>query len=574
MKYLTHVPWIVPLLAGTGFIIEAQAASPVRQPLSFQYTWDVGYGRSVFVVGNHEDVGAWDPEQAVKLYWTSGNVWTGRVGVQSGAALEYKFIARTNSPAQYGNADNVEWTGGANLATQAPAEAAAPYTGKTILYHSGWTNAGLVYRVGTNWFAAAMSRAGAGRNGSEYRYEASGFGEAGEPVEFAPYGYYNGTQYWDHAPYGGYGGSNYYTPLDVFFLQDGNVFNYWPPTNVSASRIIGTNVASSWAPTIPSRGCRIYLPRGYDQNTWKRYPVLYMHDGTNVFQPGGGLGCWDADLTADKEISQGRMRECIIVAVDNTSKRNSEYCPPGDQEGSEPGTGDQYANFLVHNVRPTIDTHYRTLNDFDNTLTAGSSMGGLISAYLGLRTNVFSKIGAFSPAFLVSSNFMDWIGSNNTRGVRMYMDIGTADSTEIDLWPDTWRAYELFMADGYVPNDDLRMVVGCGQTHNEAAWASRLPRVYQYLLSLWDEPNLLAQEEYPPEIGLAGSTNYAVAFTALRGRTYALERSLTLAGGSWSNAGSLAEESMPWAPRSIADTNPPAVSGPVFYRVSADAWPP
>ncbi|MBP7828429.1 MAG: hypothetical protein KA248_00785 [Kiritimatiellae bacterium] len=549
------------------------AASPVREPVSFRYAWDVGFGRSVFVVGSHDDLGAWSPEAAVKLYWTAGNVWTGQVAVQAGAALEYKFIARTNSAEQYCNGDNVEWMAGTNWPAQVAEQPDAPYTGKTILYHSGWTNAGLVYRVGTNWYGAAMERLGAGRSGGEYLYQASGFGVEGEPIEFVPYGHAGGVQYWDHAPYGGYGDSNYYTTLDVFFLQDGHVFNYRPPTNVSASRIIGTNVTSSWAPTIPSRGVRIYLPRGYDQNTWKHYPALYMHDGTNVFQPGGAYGCWDADILADQEISQGRMRECIIVAVDTTPKRDSEYCPPGDQYGPEPGTGDQYANFLVHNVRPMVDTHFRTLNDFDNTLTAGSSMGGLISAYLGLATNVFSKIGAFSPAFLVAPNFMAWMDAQDTRGVRMYMDDGTVD-LEVDLWPDTWGAYDLLMQDGYVPNDDLLMVVGCGQTHNEAAWASRLPRVYQYLLSLWDEPNLLAQEEYPPEVGLAGSTNYAVAFTALRGRTYALERSLTLAGGSWSNAGSLAEESMPWAPRSIADTNPPAVSGPVFYRVSAGAWPP
>ena len=222
------------MVAGAGLL---HAASPVREPLSFRYTWAVGANRSVFVVGSHPDVGAWSPERAAKLYWTPDNVWTGQVAVQAGTALEYKFIARTNSAAQYCNGDNVEWMAGGNLSTQVVAQPAAPYAGKTILYHSGWTNAGLVYRVGTNWFGAAMTRAGAGRTGSEFLYRAAGLGVEGEPLEFVPYGYFNGTQYWDHAPYGGYGDSNYYTTLDVFFLQDGQVFNYRPPAAVSAPRI-------------------------------------------------------------------------------------------------------------------------------------------------------------------------------------------------------------------------------------------------------------------------------------------------------------------------------------------------
>lgn len=525
----------------------------------------------MFVVGSHADVGEWSPETAAKLYWTAGNIWTGRVAVQAGTALEYKFIARTNSAGQYCNGDNVEWMAGANLATQVVAQPDAPYTGKTILYHSGWTNAGLIYHVGTNWPTISMERIGTGRSGSEYLYRATGFAEVGEPLEFVPYGFFNGTQYWDHAPYGGYGDSNYYTTLDVFFLQDGNVYNYRPPTNVSASRIVGTNVVSSWAPTIPSRGCRIYLPRGYDQNTWKRYPVLYMHDGTNVFQPGGSYGCWNAELTADKEISQGRMRECIIVGVDNTSERNREYIPPGDNSGAGPGTADQYANFLIHNVRPMVDAHFRTLNDLSNTLTVGSSFGGLVSFYLGFETNVFGKIGPMSTAFWPAPKFVGRIETNRYHGPRAYMDMGTAES---GLWDDNMYVYDLLLANGYAVNADLLSVVGCGDGHNEAAWAARLPGMYHYLLSLWDEPNLLAQEVYPPVIGSAALGSFTVDFTALRGRTYQLERSLTLGAASWTNAGTLADEPLPWAPRTIQDTNSPAVGGPIFYRVGAEPWPP
>lgn len=550
----------------------APARSPYRQPVDFARTWSVGLGRSVFVVGSHADIGAWTPTGAVKLAWGPGDTWTGRVAVQAGTALEYKYIARADDAASWCDNGNVEWTPGANLATNVPAQSGAPYAGKTIFYHTGWTNADLVYRQGTNWYGVAMTREGEGRWPGEYRYRAGGVGEEGEELEFIPHGHLAGVEYWDHAPYGGYGNSNYDTTLDVFFLQDGQVYNYWPPAVLSASRVVTTAVSSSWAPTIPSRQIRIYLPRGYTTNTWKSYPVLYLHDGQNVFAPGGDYGCWYAERTADQEISQGRMRETILVAVDNSPERDRELCPPGDNEGSGPGTGNLYANFLVHNVRPTLDTHYRTRNDRANTLTAGSSMGGLISAYLGLETNVFGRVGAFSPAFLVASNFLGRIRANPTKGTVIYMDDGTIN-LDAELWPDTWYAYDLFLADGYAPNDDLRMVVGCGHDHNEAAWAARLPAAYRFLLDIRDEENLLARNRYPPAISnalraAAPPGRVQLAVPTLAAQRYTLEQATNFPGGAWRSVTNFTETA-PWSVRTLADTNPPD-AGTLFYRVRVE----
>ncbi len=565
-------PALVILLAFNG-LQQVDARSPYKEVVPFSYSTNVGFSRSLYVVGNHFDVGNWNPTGAVRLFWTSGNVWTGNIAVQAGTALEYKFIARINSPATAGDTNNLEWMPGANLTTNIPVQPSAPYSGKTFYYHSGWTSAAVVYRTGTNWYDAAMTRDGAGRNGSEYRYKISGIGEAGEELEFIPHGWWtNGTEYWDHAPYGGYGISNYYTTLDVFFLQDGNIYNYWPPASVSGSQIESRYIVSDWQTNIPSRDVRIYLPRGYNENTNRYYPVLYMHDGQNVFYPGGDWGCWNADSIADKEISQGRMREAIIVAVDCTDRRNYEYSPPCDNyEGTGQGTGDKYASFLVHNVRPTIDTHYRTLNDRANTLTAGSSMGGLISTYLGLGTNVFGKIGAFSPAFLVAPNFVDWIESNNTKGTRIYMDDGTV-GLETDLWQTVWQTYDLFLADRYAVNDDLLMVVGFGQEHNEAAWASRLPTAYHFLLNLNDEENLLARNTYPPVISNAvlsvmGET-VRVTTTTLKAQQVHLERTTNLLSGSWIGMSSLTETN-PWAIRTLTDTNPAPVAA-WYYRLRVE----
>jgi len=311
--------------------------------LSFTETIDTGIGRELFVVGNHADVGNWQPVDARKLHWSPGNVWTGQVAVEAGWTLEYRFITRTNDCTNICDAANVIWVSEGNLTTSVPDAVSPPYSTKAMYYYSGWTNAQLVYQSGqdTTWYTTNMTLIGAGRVPNEYLYYVDGFGNPGELLTFIPHGWLNGSDYWDHSPATG---GDYYTPLDIIHLQDGNIFNYQPPAVVDSSQIVTTFITSGWAPTIPSRNIRIYLPRNYATNTWKKYPVLYMHDGQNDFQPGEGFGCWNADWTADDMISLGVMRETIIVAVDNSSEREREYVPPNGDCGSGPGTANQYGN--------------------------------------------------------------------------------------------------------------------------------------------------------------------------------------------------------------------------------------
>lgn len=561
----------------TGMLVAAicavtQAASPHREPVSFSYEWDVGLGRSVYVVGNHPDVGSWNPLEAVRLYWTPGNVWTGQLAVQAGTALEYKYIARINTQSQHCEMTNVVWMGdGPNLERSISAQPDAPYTGKTIYYLSSWTNAFILYKVGTNFVdSAAMEQMGSGRVEGESLYRISGIGETGEPIEFVPHGYLDGVEYWDNAPYPGYGDDNYHTTLDVFHLQDGHVFNYRPPANVSAPSILVTNVASSVA-GIPGRDVRIYLPRGYEENTWKRYPVLYMHDGQNIFHPGGAFGSWDVDFSATREIGQGRVREAIIVGMDNNTNRLAEYSPPGDAVQGNAGIGDAYMDYVVNHVRPTIDTHFRTLNDPPNTLVAGSSMGGLISTYMGLEgAGVFGKVGAFSPSYWAASNLVAWIESNDTKGVRFYLDGGTGEGSSI--W-QIWTVYDHLLRDGYAPNADLKMVIGCGQGHDEPAWAARFPEAMRYLLSVWDEANLLMHEEAPLRIEHAALTlpdhTFQVAYYAFSGWSYRLERTTSLTDPSaWQPVVASGTEPLPWTSATLTVTNMPDSAS---YRLIADA---
>ena len=145
----------------------------------------------------------------------------------------------------------------------------------------------------------------------------------------------------------------------------------------------------------------IYLPESYGTSK-KKYPVLYMNDGQNVFDEAtSAYGEWGVDEALD---SLGKQhKEIIVIAVDNgADKRLNEYSPY-DMEKYGKGEGDQYVDFLVQTLKPYIDKHYRSKKDEKNTFIAGSSMGGLISFYAILKyPKIFGAAGVFSPAFWIT----------------------------------------------------------------------------------------------------------------------------------------------------------------------------
>ncbi len=144
----------------------------------------------------------------------------------------------------------------------------------------------------------------------------------------------------------------------------------------------------------------IYLPEGYEaKKNKKRYPVIYMHDGQNVFDEyTSGYGEWGVDECLDTLISNGK-RAAIVVGIDCGVKRFNEYNPYSFEKFGE-GEGDKYVAFLVKTLKPYIDKHYRTQKEKENTFIAGSSMGGLISYYALLAyPKIFGNAGVFSPAY-------------------------------------------------------------------------------------------------------------------------------------------------------------------------------
>ena len=545
--------FVVALLAGASW---AHAASPLRVPMRFSITNDAGWGNEWFVVGNHPDLGAWDPAKSVKLVWSNGNVWWGHLGVQAGTALEYKFVKRATAADQICDGANaVWWPDDANLQTQAVAEPPAPFHGKKILFYSDMTNVNVVFAMLSNanfdatvaWTGTNMVRTGPGLRAGDWRHEA-GIGEAGEWMRFTFNGLRNGITNWE----GAWDGWDYWSPLDAMIVRDRQIFNYLPPASgVSASRVVATNVGSSFA-GVAGRDVRIYLPRGYNENTNRRYPVVYMSDGENVFAPGGTYGCWNAETTADAEIKGGRMREAIVVGVPSAADRTIEYLPHMDSVGGKQGKADMYANFLIHNVRPTLDAHFRTKNDRANTACIGSSSGGLLAMYLGTWTNAFGLVGAMSGVYDdgFCPNYMAWLASARPHAARVWMDVGNVgyelDIDGISLYDSNFTLYWHLLGIGYVPRVDLRFAIGCGHDHNEAAWAARLPEVYRFLLDAREEPNVLLP------FYLAGDgSGRTISFPVYAGTSYVVERTGTMATPTWIAATNWARETRPWNIRTV-----------------------
>ena len=528
-------------------------ASPVLKDVEFVMTNDVGFGNEVCVTGPHALLGSNDPLKAPKLAWNPGNIWRGTIALPAGETMNYRFIRRSFSTADWGNAANAVTIGDAQSAN-VPPHAPAPWTNKSILLHSPWTNANIHWRNltsgPTNWTTTAMIAIGAGRNTNERLFRGEIPANAGAEIEFV----FNNGAVWSNAPappsnpstpapYQGLAAPhNFRTTLDQFFVQDGSVFNYRPPATVSAPQTVTTNVGSTVA-NIPGRPITILLPRGYAENTWKKYPVVYFHDGQNIFFPGGPFGTWDADRIANYETSQGRMREAILVAIPNGnaygSNRLEEYLPDGDSIvylGS-PYTGKaaSYAQWMLDNLAPTLDYNFRTFGDAANTLTAGSSMGGLVCDYLGLtRANRFGIVGIFSPAYWAADNYM-LTRSPGAGTARAFVSMGTAESSSGEsssnvYWADAVGAYSSFVRGGRAINRDLIFAGVAGGSHSESAWSRLLPQFFGWALNPWREANLLALQMHPPEAKLIARTDgmLDLQLTSLRGFAQSLATSTDL----------------------------------------------
>ncbi len=224
-------------------------------------------------------------------------------------------------------------------------------------------------------------------------------------------------------------------------------------------------------PGILDRNVVVWTPPGYETGD-ESYPVLYMHDGQNIFDPATsyfGID-WQVDEAADSLIRQGKIEPMIIVGIYNTIHRRPEY--------SYTDTGYVYMKFLVEKLKPFIDKKYRTKPDRENTSVGGSSMGGLISFMLLWEyNNVFSKAICMSPAFKVRQ--LDYVKrisdySGKRKEFFAYIDIGGV-GLEVSLQPGIDDMINFLKQKGYTEGTDFEYIIEQNAEHNEPAWARRIP---------------------------------------------------------------------------------------------------
>jgi predicted alpha/beta superfamily hydrolase len=239
---------------------------------------------------------------------------------------------------------------------------------------------------------------------------------------------------------------------------------------------------------------RVWLPRGYSQHTTKRYPVLYMHDGQNCFEP-GPFGTWNADTAAAQQIARGALRELIIVAADSNNNRFTNYVPSGDiTPAGNAGNAAAYLRFMRDELKPRIDSQYRTLPDAANTGTMGSSMGGQVSMVFGWDApTTYTRIGALSNYW--STNFRNRVTSTAKPNIRLYMDSGDS-GTASDNFTPTFNVRDALLNNSrvggpFVSELNFRHTIGFSQQHNEGAGAQRVGPAMSFLFPATEEPNAL-----------------------------------------------------------------------------------
>ena len=213
-----------------------------------------------------------------------------------------------------------------------------------------------------------------------------------------------------------------------------------------------------------------------------RYPVVYMHDGQNLFDPATSYaGHWELAATLAYHALEGL--EAIVVGIPNMGRRRRyEYSPFRDPLHGG-GGGDRYLRFLCETLKPRIDAAFPTLADAASTAVAGSSLGGLISLYaLFRRPGTFGVAGVLSPAlWFAGGAIFDYVRKAPCPGGRIYLDIGTAEGE--DELREVRRLRDLLVERGFRPGHDLVYVEDEGADHHERAWARRLRDTLPYLVT-------------------------------------------------------------------------------------------
>jgi enterochelin esterase-like enzyme len=268
-------------------------------------------------------------------------------------------------------------------------------------------------------------------------------------------------------------------------------------TKAAAAKPLPVSTGNLWLHELNSRIfgntrlLRVWLPPDYDGWGAVRYPVLYLNDGQNLFDPATAFAGvpWQVGETSTRLIAEQKIRPLIIVGIDNTKKRVREYIPYKSQDPKVLyAKGKCYPDFLRREVMPLIEEHYSVLKGPENTGLGGSSLGGLITLYTQLAApGVFGRLLIESPSlFVANRKILDECRRFRNWPARVYLGMGTREvgNAEKDerIVGDV-RELEAILREAGLNEQRLEVRVGEGAPHNESAWAARFPEALEFLFS-------------------------------------------------------------------------------------------
>lgn len=458
---------LLPPLLSLVLVLGAPTSAAAQDAaVAFEHDQPTAWGESVYLLGDLPTLGAGDPTRALRMVPDGRGRWRLEVALPPGASYRYTYLLRHNDPRRAGERANARRVAPI-LGTLAPGAPPAP-TRARLTYYSGWRGGWARVHDADATREVPLRDAGPGRHPGERRWTADLPRADGEVA----FDLHDGAGDGDRPA----GGDLYRTGFSACTLADGQLYQGDRAPGELAARPGGRLERVARFPSTNLGNARpvwVYLPRGYDRAA-RRYPVAYVHDGQNLFDPGALFGGWRLDETLDRLIAAGRLPEVIVVGVGNTRRRMDEYAP--DPDG---GQASRYGAFLSDELKPWVDAAYRTRAGPEHTALVGSSLGGIASLYLGwTRPEVFGRVASLSGSYWLRS----WIERPGPAppGLRVWLDSGdqgpTADGLEGTLF-----ARDQLLRRGFVLGDDLAHTVARGGRHDEASWRQRVGDALRYL---------------------------------------------------------------------------------------------
>lgn len=439
-----------------------------RTTLDFSFSYRPGSStQSVFLLGNLDELGGDEVTRAIPMQSDDSLRWRLSVSVPADREITYGYWVRDHRDT--GIEDPQNGTRISEEKTIRQHREPRP-DGKALLLHSTFDDPILHWRQDNgDYNQLVLKKVGNGRLEGEHRWKAHGFGLASRNLQF----FITDREQTVREPLEG----AYETPLERMFLQDQELFTYLPEPSVSPMRRdYGPQPRSLESEALGQvRQYTVMLPRGYDEQTSRHYPVAYFYDGQILWDPVGSFIPWDRDGERMAGlVGSGEVGEMILVGmISDLTRRLAEVTPPEDMVygTNTPGQADAVMKFLTMELKPLIDSTYRTRPGQNDTYMAGFSGGGLLAMLAGWEYHgIFGAVALQSAGLGAAPNFNTRILRDPRPPFRIYFDVGTQDGKDpagnafFELSQRVWNDF-LGDAPPGILEKDIRVHLGLGHTH-------------------------------------------------------------------------------------------------------------